>query len=186
MSVAQIFTICLALSMDAFAVAVLKGACMPKFNRKQALLIALFFGSFQAGMPMIGYLIGSTFQRVIEYYDHWVAFVLLMFIGIKMFREGRKEKDKDCCVPFSVNELFVLAIATSIDALAVGVVLAVEKTPILSAGAMIGCTTLVISYFGVVLGRRIGAKFEDKAQMIGGIALILIGTKILIEHLFFY
>jgi putative Mn2+ efflux pump MntP len=186
MIVAEILTLALALSMDAFAVAVLKGACMLRFNVKEAVIIALFFGAFQAGMPMLGYLIGNAFRVVIESFDHWVAFILLMLIGLKMLKEAKEEKDKDYCTPFSIKEILILAIATSIDALAVGVVLAVEKSPVLLAGGLIGCVTFVISYIGVVLGKRIGSKFEDKAQMVGGFALILIGTKILIEHLFFH
>ncbi len=172
------------LSMDAFAVAICKGLKMPKLNYKQTALIALFFGGFQALMPLIGWLLGTRFEKYITDFDHWIAFGLLLFIGGKMIWEAVKggEEDEDDG-RFDIKELFLMAIATSIDALAVGITFAFLKTDILSSITIIGCTTFVISAFGVFVGHRFGAKYKTKAEIAGGIILILIGVKILLEHL---
>lgn len=172
------------LSMDAFAVAICKGLKMPKLNYKQTALIALFFGGFQALMPLIGWLLGTRFEKYITDFDHWIAFGLLLFIGGKMIWEavkGGEEDDDDG--KFDIKELFLMAIATSIDALAVGITFAFLKTDILPSITIIGCTTFVISAFGVFVGHRFGAKYKTKAEIAGGIILILIGVKILLEHL---
>ena len=187
MHVSEILFIGFALSMDAFAVAVSKGACMNGFRWREALSLALLFGLFQAGMPLIGYLVGSTFQQAIERVDHWIAFGLLAFLGGKMAFEALKKDDSEApaCTRFSLREGLLLALATSIDALAVGVVFAVAKSPILSAVFLIGCETFAISLAGVALGRRVGQVFKDKAALVGGLVLIGIGVKILLERLFF-
>lgn len=183
MPLLQILMIGVSLSMDAFAVALCKGACMRKVNLKQCLLIALFFGVFQALMPSIGWLIGSKFRLYIEAFDHWIAFILLALIGSAMIREGLENKEEDVCTILTIKELFVLAIGTSIDALAVGVVFAIEKVEILIPAVSIGVITFTLSLLGSLLGNRAGEKFKNKAQLAGGAVLILIGAKILLEHL---
>lgn len=183
----EILGLGIALSMDAFAVSICKGLGMKKINYKQALIIAAFFGGFQALMPLLGWLLGSQFQHLIEKYDHWVAFALLLFIGGKMILDVIRSKDEDDCVDdgrFDIKELFVMAIATSIDALATGIVIAMEPgTNIWTSIAIIGLTTFIICIAGVIIGNKFGTKFKDKAAIAGGIVLILIGIKILLEHL---
>ncbi len=184
----EIFMIGIGLSMDAFAVAICKGLNMRKLNKLQMLVIALFFGGFQALMPFLGWLLGRQFEAYITSFDHWIAFALLAFIGGKMIWDvvGKKEEEEVCLSGESrldIKELFMLAIATSIDALAVGISFAFLQAKIVSAITLIGCTTFVISAAGVFVGHKFGAKYEDKATLVGGIILILIGLKILLEHL---
>lgn len=186
--VIELFLIGVGLSMDAFAVSVCKGLGMEKINKKHAFLIGLYFGGFQALMPFVGWLLGKQFEAYITSFDHWIAFVLLAFIGGKMIWDVFRgdDKDKSCCEEGSglnIKELFVLAIATSIDALAVGISFAFLQVNIVSAIALIGCTTFVISSAGVFIGHKFGNKYENKASLAGGIILILIGLKILLEHL---
>lgn len=185
--IVSLFFIGVGLSMDAFAVSVCKGLAMRKVNKKQALLIGLFFGGFQALMPLIGWALGVRFEQYITNIDHWIAFVLLVLIGGNMIREACKtEADEEECVmdpPLSIKELVLLAVATSIDALAVGVTFAFLQYPIVEAMLIIGCTTFVLSIVGVYVGNIFGNKYEKKAQIIGGIILIGIGLKILLEHL---
>ena len=175
--------------MDAFAVAVCKGLSMRKINYSHTLLIALFFGGFQALMPLIGWYLGDTFEKYINAVDHWIAFVLLAFIGGKMAIEAITEKEenkqKKENKPFSVPELTVLALATSIDALAVGIVFALTpmETNIWSAIAVIGCTTFVLSVIGVAVGNKFGSKYQSRAELVGGVVLIVLGIKILLEGL---
>ena len=185
MSLLEIFFIGVGLSMDAFAVAICKGLSMGKVKIKNITIIALFFGVFQAIMPLIGYLLGSQFKSYIESVDHWVAFVLLAFIGGKMIVDVIKGEDEpeDKEYVLDIKELFVLAIATSIDALAVGISMAFLRVKILSAISVIGVTTFVLSLIGVMVGNKFGIKYKDKATLAGGIILIIIGLKILIEHL---
>ncbi len=187
MGIIEIAGLGIALSMDAFAVSVCKGLGMKKINYGQALIIAGFFGGFQALMPLIGWLLGSRFEQLIKSFDHWVAFVLLLFIGGKMIFDvirGGDEDDCEDCSRFDIKELFVMAIATSIDALATGIVLAIEPdTNIWSSIAIIGSITFVICIAGVIIGNKFGSRFKDKASIAGGIILILIGVKILLEHL---
>lgn len=188
MSFFEIFMIGVGLSMDAFAVAICKGLNMRKLDKVQTLVIAFFFGGFQALMPFVGWLLGKQFEAYITSFDHWIAFVLLAFIGGKMIWDVFKGDDKDesCCkegAKLDVKELFMLAIATSIDALAVGISFAFLQVNIVSAITLIGCTTFVISAAGVFIGHKFGSKYEDKASLAGGIILILIGLKILLEHL---
>ncbi|MBQ7148813.1 MAG: manganese efflux pump [Pseudobutyrivibrio sp.] len=188
MGLLDIFLIAVGLSMDAFAVAICKGLAMRKVNKKQMLIIALFFGGFQAMMPLIGYLVGNTFAKKISSYDHWIAFILLFYIGGKMIVDAIKEwKEKDIVdemdPPIDYKELTLMAIATSIDALACGVTFSFEENfNILRSITIIGCTTFVISAGGVYVGNIFGDRYKAKAQLVGGIILIFIGTKILLEH----
>ena len=188
MSFFEIFMIGVGLSMDAFAVAICKGLNMRKLDKGQMLVIALFFGGFQALMPFLGWLLGKQFESYITSFDHWIAFVLLAFIGGKMIWDVFKGDDKDeaycrASARLDIKELFVLAIATSIDALAVGISFAFLQVNIGFAITLIGCTTFVLSAAGVFVGHKFGAKYEDKATVVGGVILILIGLKILLEHL---
>lgn len=176
------------LAMDAFAVSICKGLSMKKVNKKQCLVIGLFFGGFQALMPFIGYVLGSQFQKYITSIDHWIAFILLGLIGGKMIIEAVREKDEPVEIeqmdaPLDIKELFILAIATSIDALAVGITFAFLDTPILEAVSIIGITTFIISVLGVYVGNFFGNKYKSKAEFAGGLILVLLGIKILLEHL---
>lgn len=182
----EVFLIGIGLSADAFSVAVCKGLNMRRLNLKHGYIIALFFGGFQAIMPLIGYLLGTNFAEHIEQFDHWIAFVLLDFIGGKMAIEAIREKDEDETEKtdvLKIGELTVMAVATSIDALAVGITFAFLKVNILLSVLLIGVTTFALSLAGVLLGNRFGARYKSKAELAGGIILILIGVKILLEHL---
>lgn len=187
MTLLEIFLIGIGLSMDAFAVAICKGLAMPdKVDRKGALLIALYFGVFQAVMPALGWLLGSQFARYVTQMAPWIAFVLLAWIGGSMIRESlsKEEKEEAEMGAVSRKELLVLAVATSIDALAVGVTFSMLELAV-SIGvavALIGCTTFVISLGGVYVGNVFGARYKGKAEFVGGAILILIGVKILLEH----
>lgn len=175
------------LAMDAFSVSVSDGILLGKIKLGNAVKIALFFGFFQFLMPVLGYLAGTTFSGIIEAYDHWVAFALLGIIGGKMIFEavGDKEEKKSDENPLALKTLTILAIATSIDALAVGVTFATINTPVLISSAIIGILTFIISLAGVYLGGKCGDIFGNKAEIAGGVILVLIGTKILIEHTLF-
>ncbi len=176
-----------ALAMDAFAVSICKGIKMPKLRKLHIVIIALFFGGFQMLMPLIGWLLGSQFVQYISKFDHWIAFALLAFIGIKMAVESFKHDDECCCKDeekLDLKELLVLAIATSIDALAVGITFALyPDINILPSISIIGIVTFIICAGGVVIGHKFGAKFKSKAELLGGIVLVLIGLKLLIEGL---
>lgn len=183
----ELFLIAVALSMDAFAVATCKGLCMKRLNVKHAAVIALFFGGFQAVMPLIGWFLGTQFERLITPVDHWVAFGLLAYIGGKMLWDALhpSEDNANCDLDekLDIKELFILAVATSIDALAVGITFAVLKTDIAPAILLIGSVTFLLSFLGVCIGFKFGNRFETKAEIAGGVVLILIGVKILLEHL---
>ena len=183
MNIIDILFIGLGLSMDAFAVSVCKGLAMKKMNIKKALVCSLYFGVFQALMPLIGYFLGSGFKNVVSSVDHWIAFVLLGIIGINMIKEAKScEAVNDA---MDVKTMLTLAVATSIDALAIGVTFAFLKVSIIPAITIIGVTTFVCCFVGVKLGSIFGEKLKTKAEIAGGVVLILMGTKILIEHLFF-
>ncbi len=176
------------LAMDAFAVSICKGLAMRKVNKKQAVIIALFFGGFQAIMPVIGWLLCKGFQTYIEAFDHWIAFALLAFIGVKMIIETLREKEDDVVIeemdpPLDMKEMLMLAIATSIDALAVGISLAALDRPIVESATIIGVVTFVISIIGVYIGNFFGNRYKKRAELTGGIILVLIGVKILREHM---
>ena len=176
-----------ALAMDAFAVSICKGIKMSKLNPSRIAIIALFFGGFQMLMPLVGWLLGKQFVQYIEAFDHWIAFVLLAFIGVKMAVESFKDDECDCCDEddkLDYKELFLMAIATSIDALAVGLTFSLyPDVNIVSSIGIIGIVTFIICSFGVVIGNKFGAKFKSKAELIGGIVLVAIGLKLLIEGL---
>ena len=180
----EIFLIAIALSMDAFAVSICKGLKMKKLNLKHTALIALFFGGFQALMPLLGWFAGKSFEKFVTSFDHWIAFGLLAFIGIKMICDSFKNEEDDNCDTFDIKELFLMAVATSIDALAVGITFALDKTVIiLPAVSIIGVTTFVLAAIGVFIGYRFGSRYKNKAELAGGIILVLIGVKILLEDL---
>lgn len=185
----EILLIGVGLSMDAFAVSICKGLGMTKLNRKQAVTTGLYFGGFQALMPFIGYMLGIQFEKYITSIDHWIAFILLAFIGGKMVYEAVKDNEDDTVIEKDLalnhGEMLLLAIATSIDALAVGITfaLAYDNLNIYEAITIIGLTTFVLSIIGVVVGNFFGSKYKKKAEIVGGIILILIGLKILLEHL---
>ena len=183
----ELFLIGVGLAMDAFAVSVCKGLAMNKVNKKQAVVIGLYFGGFQALMPFIGWFFGVSFQKYITSIDHWIAFILLVFIGGKMILEAVKDPDieeiREKDPPLDHKEMLMLAVATSIDALAVGITFAFLDTPIVEAVVIIGVTTFALSVFGVFVGNFFGTKYKKKAEIAGGIILILIGVKILLEHL---
>lgn len=183
----ELFLTGVGLSMDAFAVAICKGLGMRKIRWRDALVIALFFGGFQALMPLIGWAAGSLFASTITAVDHWIAFGLLAFIGGKMLWDAFHEDDEELSCPadgkLDLRELVMLAIATSIDALAVGITFAFLRVDIVMSVGLIGATTFVLALAGVAVGHRFGARYEKAATIAGGIVLVLIGTKILLEHL---
>ncbi len=187
MGITGILGIGVGLSMDAFAVALCKGLGMKRVNYRHALVIALFFGMFQALMPVIGWALGTQFERFITPIDHWIAFCLLAFIGGKMLLDAvRNEGCKECGEyreRLDLRELLMLAVATSIDALAVGITFAFLHVDIVLSATIIGIITFAISFAGVVVGNRFGARFERPATIVGGAVLVLIGVKILLEHL---
>lgn len=183
----ELFLIGVGLSMDAFAVAICQGLCMPRLNLRHAGVIALFFGGFQALMPLLGWLLGFQFAGYIQELDHWVAFALLGLIGGNMMREalGPEDEELSCAVSdrLDLKRLLMMAVATSIDALAVGVTFAFLETAIVLAVSIIGTTTFVLSLAGVAVGNFFGARYKKRAELCGGAILILLGTKILLEHL---
>ena len=188
MSIWEILLIGLGLSADAFAVSMCKGVEMQKFIFKYALLIALFFGGFQMLMPLIGWAAGTLFEKYITQFDHWIAFGLLLLLGGKMIYDGIFDNDEqkegeEKPLKLGFVTLLVMAIATSIDALAVGVTFAFLKVNIWMAVSIIGATTFAFSLVGVGIGVKVGDKFKNKAEIFGGVILILIGLKILLEHL---
>ena len=188
MGFGELFLLAVGVSMDAFAVSICKGLAMKKADLKGQLTCGIWFGGAQALMPLIGFFLGSLFAEAIEAFDHWVAFALLGIIGINMLKEAF-EKDCDCgCenanADLSVKTMFVMALATSIDALAVGISLAMAgNVNIVAAVCFIGVTTCIFSAVGVKIGNVFGSRYEKKAQIAGGVILILLGTKILLEHL---
>lgn len=182
----ELVIIAVGLAMDAFAVAICKGLNMRKLDLRQTALIALFFGGFQTGMPLIGWLIGSRFAHYITSIDHWVTFILLGIIGGKMIYESFHDDECDeSGVALDLKELFALAIATSIDALAVGVAFALtyEAKEVYIAVALIGIITAILSAIGVLIGHKFGAKYKNKAELAGGLVLVLMGVKFLLEGL---
>lgn len=187
MGLVELFLLAVGLSMDAFAVSICKGLGMKKIDVKVAVVLALFFGGFQAGMPLIGWALGSQFLGIIGPIDHWIAFFLLAFIGGKMlwdaFHEDDGEQVQQEADKLDLKELLMLAVATSIDALAVGISFAFLEVNIWEAIVVIGLTTFALSLVGVCVGNRFGARYEKPSTVVGGVVLILIGLKILVEHL---
>lgn len=185
MGLLELFILAVGLSMDAFAVSVCKGLAMPKITLRRTFIVGAWFGGFQALMPAVGYVLGVQFRDKITAVDHWIAFLLLGVIGANMIKEalsGECENESDS---LDVRTMFLLAVATSIDALAVGITFAFLKVHIIAAVSFIGMTTFVISAAGVKIGNVFGTKYKSKAELAGGIILILLGLKILLEHLGF-
>lgn len=186
MSLFELFLIAVGLSMDAFAVAICKGLATGRVKLGQMVIVGLWFGIFQALMPLIGYLLGVNFSTLIQSVDHWIAFILLGLIGANMIREA-VGGDEECCneedSSYSIRAMLPLAIATSIDALAVGVSFAFLSVDIVPAVSFIGVCTFILSAFGVKIGSVFGLRFKKKAEIAGGVILILMGAKILLEHL---
>jgi len=185
MGLIELFLIAVGLSMDAFAVSVCKGLAMPKCTFKKAAIVGLWFGGFQALMPAIGYILGAQFQEAIASIDHWIAFVLLALIGGNMIHEALDNDEEEADASLDVKPMFLLAVATSIDALAIGITFAFLKVNIIPAVCFIGIVTFIISFAGVKIGNVFGARYKNKAEIVGGIILILLGLKILLEHLGF-
>lgn len=183
MELIEIFCVGIGLAMDAFAVSVCKGLSMKKIKWKSAIIIAIYFGLFQALMPVLGYFLGSTFSILVQKVDHWIAFTLLAIIGGNMIKESRDDEVEKRNDKVDFKTMIVLAIATSIDALAIGVTFAFFEVNLILAVAIIGIVTFILSIVGVILGNKFGDKFQNKAELAGGIILIMIGLKILLEHL---
>ncbi|RHG61264.1 manganese efflux pump MntP [Coprococcus comes] len=185
MGLIELFLIAVGLSMDAFAVSVCKGLAMPKCTFKKAAIVGLWFGGFQALMPAIGYILGAQFQEAIASIDHWIAFVLLALIGGNMIHEALDNDEEEADASLDVKTMFLLAVATSIDALAIGITFAFLKVSIIPAVCFIGIVTFIISFAGVKIGNVFGARYKNKAEIVGGVILILLGLKILLDHLGF-
>ena len=185
MGLTELFILAVGLSMDAFAVAVCKGLAMQKMNWRHAIIIGLYFGGFQAAMPSLGYILGVGFQSRIQAVDHWIAFVLLTFIGLNMVRESRDREAEHADPSVGFQVMVILAIATSIDALAVGVTFAFLQVDIVPAVCFIGTVTFLLSVIGVKVGNVFGTRYKSRAELAGGLILIAIGVRILLEHLGF-
>ena len=187
MSMLELFVLAVGLSMDAFAVSVCKGLSLVQIRWKHSVLAGLYFGIFQAGMPVVGYLLGTQFQGAITFIDHWIAFLLLGIIGFNMIKEALSKESSDHLSDpsFSMQSMLILSVATSIDALAVGITFAFLNVEIVPAVLFIGSITFFLSFFGVRAGNMFGIRYKAKAELAGGIILVGIGIKILVEHVFF-
>ena len=183
MGLIELFILAVGLSMDAFAVSVCKGLAMPKITVKKTLIVGLWFGGFQALMPAIGYLLGVQFRDQITSIDHWIAFILLGIIGANMIKEACSGDCEEENESLDIKTMFLLAVATSIDALAVGITFAFLNVHLLAAVSFIGVTTFTLSAIGVKIGNVFGTRYKSKAELAGGVILILLGLKILLEHL---
>lgn len=182
MGILELVILSIGLAMDAFAVSICKGLSVKKVKPKHYLIVGGYFGGFQALMPLVGYLLGISFQQFIVSIDHWIAFILLGIIGINMIKESF-EDDENVNASFSFKDMLPLAVATSIDALAVGITFAFLQVNIALAVTLIGVITFIFSAVGIKIGAIFGDKFKNKAELLGGVVLILIGLKILLEHL---
>ena len=183
MDIIQLLILAVSLSMDAFAVAICKGLAFGRIRLRQALVVGLYFGVFQAAMPTIGYFLGMGFRQYIESFDHWIAFGLLAFLGVRMIIEAVRGGEEEVSSSLDIREMTLLAIATSIDALAAGISLSVLDASIGTAALFIGIITFTLSVVAVYIGGYIGAKFKKPAELAGGAALVLLGIKVLIDHL---
>lgn len=183
MSILELFLLAIGLAMDAFAVSVCKGLSVKKLEPKHALLAGLYFGGFQALMPVVGFFAGSYFADVISSFDHWIVFILLLLIGGNMIRESFNHDEESLNDSFGFKTMLLLAIATSIDALAVGVSFAFLQVNIVIAATFIGVVTFIMSAIGIKIGHIFGTRYKSKAELAGGLILILIGIKVLLEHL---
>jgi putative Mn2+ efflux pump MntP len=183
MDLLTVIFLAIALAMDAFAVSVCKGLALRRCDLRSMLVVGIWFGGFQAFMPIIGFYLGSSFYDSISSYDHWIAFGLLLIIGLNMIREALSGTEDEVDADLGPKIMLVLALATSIDALAVGITFSMDGAEIFSSAAIIGLVTLALSMAGVKIGSMVGDRFKGKAEVLGGIILILVGTKILLEHL---
>lgn len=187
MGFAELFVLAVGLSMDAFAVSVCKGLCLGEIKAKHMWKAGVWFGGFQALMPLLGYLLGSAFAGMINKYAHWIAFILLLFLGVKMMKEAFGEEELVACdtcdISMSAKKMLVLAVATSIDAMAVGVTFAFLQVAIIPAISFIGVTTFIFSAVGIRIGSIFGVKYKSRAEIFGGVILILMGAKILLDGL---
>ena len=181
MNLWELFILAVGLSMDAFAVSICKGLSVKKATVKEAGTAGIYFGGFQALMPLLGYVLGVSFQKIISSIDHWIAFILLSLIGFQMIRESKGGENVNSS--FGMKEMIPLAVATSIDALAVGVTFAFLQVEIVPAVCMIGCVTFLFSAVGIWIGNVFGTRYKARPELIGGVILIVIGLKILLEHL---
>lgn len=182
MGLIELFILAVGLSMDAFAVSVCKGLAMERVTWRRAVVPGLWFGAFQGLMPLLGWLLGSRFAQYITAVDHWIAFALLVILGVNMLREARRADDGEADASLGVKTMFAMAVATSIDALAVGITFAFLTVDIVPAVCFIACVTFVISTLGVKVGALFGDRLQAKAEALGGIILIVLGLKILLEH----
>lgn len=186
MGLIELFILAVGLSMDAFAVSICKGLATQKVKPKHTIITGLWFGSFQALMPLLGFFLGTSFEKYVTKIDHWIAFILLGAIGANMIKESFSKEESDADADFGFKTMLIMAIATSIDALAVGITLALlPDINIIAAVSFIGVITFIFSALGVKLGNVFGGKYKSKAEFLGGAILIILGIKILIEHLFF-
>lgn len=192
MGIIELLLLAVGLAMDAFAVSVCKGLAMKKINFRVCAVCGLWFGGFQALMPLIGYILGSRFERYVEAFAPWIAFILLALIGGNMIREAFSKEEEEASAGLDVKTMFLMAVATSIDALAVGITFACVPVSVVSASvfvntligaAVIGVITFILSCVGVKIGNMFGTRYKSKAELAGGVILILIGLKILLEHL---
>lgn len=183
MSLFELFIIAVGLSMDAFAVSICKGLSLSRMKWNHALVVGLYFGGFQAGMPLLGFLLGSQFREAITSFDHWIAFILLSVIGANMIREAMNKEEECTDESLDVKNMVMLSIATSIDALAVGITFAFLQVQIIPAVSFIGVVTFILSIAGVKAGNVFGCKYKSKAEIAGGLILILMGIKILGDHI---
>ena len=183
MTIIEILLIAIGLAMDAFAVSICKGISFKKMNWKKAIIVGLYFGIFQAVMPVLGYFLGTAFETLVTKIDHWIAFILLSLIGLNMLKEAFGKEEECCDDSVDFKTMVILAIATSIDALAIGITFAFLKTNILVSALLIGIITFIVCVLGVKIGNKFGDKYERKAEVVGGIILIFMGVKILLEHL---
>ena len=179
----ELLLLAVGLSMDAFAVSICKGLAMDRVTLKKACIPGLWFGGFQGAMPLLGWLLGSRFTSYITSVDHWIAFVLLGILGFNMLREAKNGEAEEADASLGFRVMLAMAVATSIDALAVGITFAFLEVQILPAAGLIGVTTFLLSFAGIYIGNVFGARYKSKAELAGGIILVLIGVKILLEHL---
>lgn len=184
MGITELIILAVGLSMDAFAVSICKGLSVRKLEIKHMALAGIWFGGFQALMPLIGYLLGSTFASYVQKFDHWIALILLAFIGLSMIKEVFGEDEEEVGDSFGAKTMFLMAVATSIDALAVGVTFAFLNVNVIFAVFTIGITTFIFSAAGIKIGNVFGLRFKSKAELAGGAILVLLGLKIFVEHMF--
>ncbi|MDO5016521.1 MAG: manganese efflux pump MntP family protein [Eubacteriales bacterium] len=180
----ELLLLALSLSVDAMVAATTIGLCKADLSVKDGILVGTYFGGFQALMPLLGYLLGSQLRKIVQPYDHWIILALLLFVGGKMILDGREMEDEEVvCNPCSHSRLLLLAIATSIDAMAAGISLSLSEAPMLSSVLVIGIVTFILSFVGTMWGQSLGSRFRSTASMIGGLVLISIGIKVVIEHM---